>query len=247
MKKLVITDTTTIRRKVHAYLREQILSGEIGPRERLIEAKIAKEIGTSRTPVREALHTLEMEGLLESIPRVGYKVNTISDSEVDEICEIRTAIETIAVRWAMKKAHEKLVKDLKKNISMTEQRVSQGQVKAYVDLDGQFHEIIAGLSGSNRLLELAQTLRRHMVRYRIQSIYARDNVLRGINGHKAILKAIETGDVDLAAGAIRKHLEQSKRDILLYAFHERTNEQDSGYTSKRKNNDIPSTLRRHRR
>jgi len=220
MKKLVITDSTTIRKKVHAHLREQILSGEIGPQERLIEAKIAKDIGTSRTPVREALHTLEMEGLLESIPRVGYKVNTVSDSEVAEICEIRTVIETLAVRWAMKKAHKRLVKELKKNIATTEERVVRGEVRAYVDLDAQFHEIIAGLSGSRRLLELAQTLRRHMVRYRVQSIYSPDNVIRGISGHKEILAAVETGDADTAAGAIRNHLEKSKKDILLYAFRE---------------------------
>ncbi len=226
MKKLVITDSTTIRRKVHAYLREQILNGEIGPDERLVETKIAKEIGTSRTPVREALHTLEMEGLLESIPRVGYKVNTISDREVEEICEIRTAIETLAVHWATKKAHKKLVNDLKKNIAATEQRVGQGEVRAFVDLDAQFHEIIAGVSGSKRLLELAQTLRRHMVRYRVQSIYALDNVLRGINGHKAILAAIETGDVESASEAIRSHLEQSKKDILFYAFQEHAGEKN---------------------
>ena len=224
MKKLIITDSTTIRRKVHAYLREQILSGEIGPDERLVETKIAKEIGTSRTPVREALHTLEMEGLLESIPRVGYKVNTISDREVEEICEIRTAIETLAVRWAIEKAHKKLVNDLKKNIAATEQRIGRGEVRAYVELDAQFHEIIAGLSGSRRLLELAQALRRHMVRYRVQSIYAPDNVLRGIKGHKAILAAIETGNTNTAAEAIRNHLEQSKKDILLYAFKERAKE-----------------------
>ncbi len=220
MKKLVLPDSTTIRRRVHAHLREQILSGEIGPDERLIEAKIAKEIGTSRTPVREALHTLEMEGLLESIPRVGYKVNTVSDSELAEICEIRTAIETLAVRWAMEKAHEELVKNLRKNISATEQGVAHGGVRAYVELDAHFHEIIARLSGSRRLLELAQTLRRHMVRYRVQSIYAPDNVVRGIQGHKKMLAAIETGDVDLAAKALRNHLEQSKKDILYYAFQE---------------------------
>jgi GntR family transcriptional regulator, rspAB operon transcriptional repressor len=228
MKKFIITDSTTIRRKVHAYLREQILNGDIGPEERLVETKIAKEIGTSRTPVREALHTLEMEGLLESIPRVGYKVNTISDREVEEICEIRTAIETLAVRWAIKKAHKKLVNDLRKNITATEQHVGQGEVRAYVDLDAQFHEIIAGVSGSKRLLELAQTLRRHMVRYRVQSIYAPDNVLRGINGHKAILTAIETGDIEAAAKAIKNHLEQSKKDILLYAFQEHAREKKLG-------------------
>jgi DNA-binding GntR family transcriptional regulator len=220
MKKLVIKDATTIRRKVHLYLREQILSGEIGPLQRLIEAKIAKEIGTSRTPVREALHNLEMEGLLESIPRVGYKVRTLSDREVDEICQIRTAIETLAAGWAIEKDHKKLVNNLRKNIAAMEQRAARGEVRAFVDYDAQFHEIIAGLSGSRRLLELAQTLRRHMVNYRVQSIYAADNVLRAIRGHKAILAAIEKQDQEAVLEAIKHHLEQSKKDILLYAFKE---------------------------
>ena len=226
MKKLVIKDTTTIRRKVYLYLREQVLSGEIGPLQRLIEARIAKEIGTSRTPVREALHTLEMEGLLESIPRVGYKVRTLSDREVDEICQIRTAIETLAAGWAIEKDHKKLVNNLRKNIAAMEQRVARGEVRAFVDVDAQFHEIIAGLSGSRRLLELAQTLRGHMVRYRVQSVYVADNVLRAIQGHKAILAAIEKQDQKAVAEAIRHHLEQAKRDILLYAFKEHGEERN---------------------
>jgi GntR family transcriptional regulator, rspAB operon transcriptional repressor len=226
MKKLVIKDITTIRRKVYLNLREQILSGEIGPDQRLIEAKIAKEIGTSRTPVREALHTLEMEGLLESIPRVGYKVMTLSDREVDEICQIRTAIETLAAGWAIQKNHKKLVNNLRKNIAAMEQRAARGEVRAFVDSDAGFHEIIAGLSGSKRLLELAQTLRRHMLSCRVQSIYAADNVLRAIRGHKAILAAIETHDQKAVAEAIKHHLEQSKRDILLYAFKEHGEEQE---------------------
>ncbi len=220
MKKLIITDNTTIRRKVYLYLREQILGGEIGPHQRLIEAKIAQEIGTSRTPVREALHNLEMEGLLESIPRVGYKVSTISDKEVDEICEIRTAIETLAARWAMEKAHTKLVSSLRKNITAMKERAARGDIRAFVDLDAQFHEIIAGLSGSKRLHELAQNLRRHMVRYRVQSVYVADNVLRAMQGHKAILAAIEQKNHGAVAKAIRHHLEQAKKDILLYAFKE---------------------------
>ena len=220
MKKLVIKDSTTIRRKVYLHLREQVLSGEIGPLQRLVEAKIAREIGTSRTPVREALHTLEMEGLLESIPRVGYKVKTLSDRELNEICQIRTAIEALAAGWAIEKAHTKLVRDLRKNIHATEQMVAQGEVRPFIDLDAQFHEIMAGLSGSRRLLELAQTLRRHMMRYRVQSVYVADNVVRAIQGHKAILAAIEKQDQKAVAEAIKQHLEQAKRDVLLYAFKE---------------------------
>jgi DNA-binding GntR family transcriptional regulator len=220
MRRLVIRGTKTIRRKIYEYLREQLLSGEIQPHQHLIEAKIAKDIGTSRTPVREALHSLEIEGLIESIPRVGYVVKSISEREVEEICEIRMAIEALAARWAMEKAHKKLVEELKKNISISDAKVSKGDVRTFVDMDAQFHEVISKFSGSRRLLELAQTLRRHMLRYRIQSIYSVDNVLRAIEGHKGILRAIKTRDLDKVNRAIQYHMEQSKKDILRYAFKE---------------------------
>jgi len=220
MRRLVIKDSKTIRRRIYEHLREQLLNGEISPRQHLIEAKIAKEIGTSRTPVREALHSLELEGLIESIPRVGYVVKTISEQEVEEICEMRMAIEGVAARWAIEKAYKKLVEELKKNISIAEEKVSKGDVRSFVDMDARFHEIISKFSGSKRLLELAQTLRRHMLRYRIQSIYSVDNVLRAIEGHKGIAQAIRKRDLGEVNQAIRHHMEQSKSDILRYAFKE---------------------------
>ena len=220
MKRLVIKTSSTIRRKIYHFLREQLLSGELQPHQHLIEAKIAQEIGTSRTPVREALHSLELEGLIKSIPRVGYVVKPISEQEVEEICEIRMAIEGIAARWAMEKAYKKLVEELGKNISLGEDKVSKGDVRAFVDMDARFHEIISKFSGSQRLLELAQALRRHMLRYRVQSIYSIDNVLRAIDGHKGILRAIEKQNLEAVNKAIQHHMEQSKKDILRYAFRE---------------------------
>jgi len=220
MRRLVIKTSSTIRRRIYNFLREQLLSGEIQPYQHLIEAKIARDIGTSRTPVREAFHSLELEGLIESIPRVGYVVKPISEQEVEEICEIRATIEGLAARWAIEKAYKKLVEELEKNISIAEEKVSKGDVRAFVDMDARFHEIISKFSGSKRLLELAQTLRRHMLRYRIQSIYSVDNVLRAIEGHKGIAQAIRKRDLEEVNQAIRHHMEQSKSDILRYAFKE---------------------------
>lgn len=220
MRRLVIKNQKTIRRKVYDFLREKLLSGEIPPHEHLIESKIAREIGTSRTPVREALHNLELEGLIESIPRVGYVVKPTSGQEVEEICEIRRVVEELAVQWATEKARDRLIAELRGNIAVAEEKVSGGDVKSFVELDAQFHEIIARYSGSQRLLELAQTLRRHMLRYRIQSIYAADNVLRAIEGHRGILQAIEKGGLSEVKQAIQLHLEQSKKDVLRYAFKE---------------------------
>ncbi|NWG03458.1 MAG: GntR family transcriptional regulator [Syntrophaceae bacterium] len=233
MRRLVIKDTKTMRRRIYEYLREQLLNGEIAPREHLIEGKIAKEIGTSRTPVREALHGLELEGLIESIPRVGYVVKAISEQEVEEICEIRMAIEGVAARWAMEKDHPKLMEELKKNISLSNEKVSKGDARAFIDLDARFHEIIAKHSGSQRLLELAQNLRRHMLRYRLRSIYSMDNVVRAIKGHKGILRAIQKGDIGEVNQAIRGHMEQVKKDVLRYAFKETGFEGSRGQGVKR--------------
>ncbi len=227
MRRLIIKNTKSIRQRIYGHLREQLLNGEIPPHQHLVETKIAKEVGISRTPIREALHSLELEGLIESIPRVGYVVKPINEDEVEEICEIRAAIEEVGARWAMEKAPQKLIEDLRRNISVSEEIVAQGHPKAFVELDAQFHEIIAGLSGSRRLQELGQTLRRHMLRYRIQSIYLTENVLRAIEGHKGILEAIEKGHLEEVNRAIKHHLEQSKKDILTYAFKEATQKEES--------------------
>lgn len=227
-KRFVITDTATIRKKVHAYLREQILSGEIGPNERLIETKIAEQIGASRTPVREALHSLEQEGLIESIPRIGYRVKIMSDREAAEIWEIRSVIETLAARWACDNSRDRLIKELRKNIAEAEKQIAANNVASFVDLDARFHEIIARLSGGKRLLELAQSLRRHALRYRIESINLPGTVVRAIAGHKKILAAIEADDRDALAHAIGEHLEQSKKDTIRYAFHEEKNQENTG-------------------
>lgn len=232
-KKLVIKRTDTIRRRVYSHLREQILGGEYAANERLYETKISEDIGVSRTPVREALHSLELEGLIECLPKVGYAVKLISDQEVAEICEIRALIEGLGARWAVERARETLIEELRRNIDLSEAKASQGVARAFVELDAQFHEIIARLSGSERLLEFAQALRHHMLRYRVQSIYVLDNVLRAIEGHKGILASIEKGDPEGINEAIRKHLEQSKKDILRYAFKAGEVKADTG------NNKVP--------
>ena len=123
-----IKSPPTIREEVYKYLREKVLAGEVGPGDRLIETKLAEEINTSRTPVREALHKLEMERLIRSIPRVGYVVRDITEEEVEEICEIRLALETLAVKWASAKITSKEVKRLEKIIALTDNHIMKSAV-----------------------------------------------------------------------------------------------------------------------
>jgi DNA-binding GntR family transcriptional regulator len=227
MKKLVIKPGKTIRQKVYEHLRETILIGEIKPGERLVESDIARRIGTSRTPVREALHTLEREGLLESTPRIGYVVTTISEAEVSELSGIRLALEDLALRWALEKNPKKLVEGLRENIHRSEALLAAGDVKFFVEMDAKFHQIISEIADSKQLTEMTQNMRRHMLRYRIHSIYSTENVQRAIAGHKAVLEAVVNGNTQKARDALRAHIEQSRKDILLYGFKNQEQEKNS--------------------
>ncbi len=218
MKKLVIRPNKTIREKVYEYLREGILSGKIKSGDRLVESELAGRIGTSRTPVREALHTLEREGLVDSLHRVGYVVRPISELEVSELCQIRLALEALALRWALSKDPAGLARAMRKNLSRCEQQVAAGNLKSFIEMDAQFHDLISEVADSSRLKEMTNSIRRYMLRYRIQSIYTEDNVGRAIAGHRALLEAIEDGDNQAAQRALAAHIKQSKKDILYFGF-----------------------------
>ena len=215
---LVIRRPVSIREKVHSVIRDDILNGRIPPGERIIENRVAQDIKTSRTPVREALHSLEREGLIEAIPRVGYRVKELRWEEVEEICEIRIINETLAVSWAIDRITPKEIKLLENNLSRSEAEVKRGNPKSLVEHDAEFHEILARASGSQHLLELCQMLRRHMLRYRMQSLYLEASAIRAIKGHRNILESIKKKDKSGIEPAIRKHLEWVKFDIKENVF-----------------------------
>ena len=220
MKGLDFSDHSAIWTTVYEHVREKIFSGEIKPGQRLVETTVAKEIGTSRTPVREAFHNLQKDGLIESIPRVGYRVLSISQEEVIQICKIREALEIIAAHWAMQKSYTTVIQELSSIIARSKEKIAQNDIYSYADLDAQFHETIARLSGSTHIMEITQLMRRHMLRHRVTSFFHTDVFVRALDGHELIYRAIERRDPDEVERAIRYHLDLSLRDILAVAPRE---------------------------
>ena len=225
-QKLVIENPVSIRERVYEYIRDRILSGKLTPSTRMVETQLAKEIGTSRTPVREALHVLEMEGLLEAIPRVGYRVKELKWEDVEEICEIRAVNEILACRWAMQRITPDDLKSIEDNLTLAEAEIKEGHPESFVERDAEFHELLVKASGSERLLELCSMLRRHMLRYRVESLYLPETVLRAIAGHRRILDCLKEKNEEDFEAAVREHLEQSKQDIHRYAFEEKLPRED---------------------
>lgn len=211
--KLLIEQPVPIRKQVYEHLRNQILSQAFEPSSRLVEAQIAHEIGISRTPVREALHLLEKDGFIESIPRVGYKVKQLDWNELDQIFEIRRVNETLACRWAIEKIGERDLKALEKNLTQTALIVSKGQPNLFLKYDEEFHEILGRASGSLHLLELCKQLRRLMLRYRAASLRDMQAVQTALEDHARILDLLKKRDEPGLEQALIDHLNYSKEDI----------------------------------
>ncbi len=215
----VIEQPITFRQQIHKRISELILSGQIGPSERIVEAKLAESLGVSRTPVREALHMLEKEGILEAIPRIGYHVKEIRWEEVEEICEVRKVNETLAVRLAIARISPPEVNAMEELLTMCEAQFRAGNVGNRFVYDAEFHDMLARSSGSQILAEICNILRRHMFLYRIKSIYEPEvSALHALEGHRAIFERIKERDVAGAEAAVCEHLDYMKKNVREYAF-----------------------------
>lgn len=215
---LPVDDSLTIRDRVYYYVRQLIMDGRFSPEDRIVEAQLAKKFNISRTPVREALHGLEREGLLESIPRVGYQLRAISYKDVEEICEIRIVNETLAAKWAIQRITPELIPELEENIRISEEKARNESPRTFVELDEKFHEIIQRASGSARLVGYCMLLRRSMLLWRVRSIFTLETVLKALDGHRRILDCIRKCADDEVGRAIREHLNFAKQSIKNGSF-----------------------------
>jgi DNA-binding GntR family transcriptional regulator len=215
---LQIEQPLSIREQVYKRISDLIINGKIAPTERIVEHKLAQQLGVSRTPVREALHVLEMEGFLDAIPRIGYQLKEIHWDEVDEICEIRKINETLAVRWAVERITPEELDSLKENLDSAQADIAKGPPERFVDRDADFHEKLVRASGSQRLVEICQILRRHMLRYRMESISNPETAMGAIAGHRNILERLREHDLVGVEKAIGDHLDFVKTDLHQYAL-----------------------------
>jgi DNA-binding GntR family transcriptional regulator len=134
-------------------------------------------------------------------------------SEVEEICGIRAVNEILAAQWAMERITPDELRALEENIAISKKEIGEGNLRSFVERDAEFHEILARASGSKRLLELCQLLRRHMLRYRVKSLYLKETALQALLGHCGILDSLRKRDKKGIERAIREHLEFAKQSI----------------------------------
>lgn len=211
---LEMNEYLPLRDVVFHTLRQAILKGELKPGERLMEIQLAQKLGVSRTPVREAIRKLELEGLVLMIPRKGAEVAEITVKDLEDVLEVRGALEELAVRDACDHITEEQLQDLLQAAEEFKQALESGDLVKCAEADVAFHDIIYSATNNRRLLQILNNLREQMYRYRME--YMKDGRTHKIllEEHDAIQRALRKHDKVKAGDAIRIHIENQKRSII---------------------------------
>ena len=207
-------EAISLTEKVYQDLRSGIIMGRIPGGTRLVESSLASEMKVSRTPVREALHKLALEGLLYSIPRAGYIVDEMSDHDVQDLFDVRIKIEQMAVRMAIEKITPDELGQLASNLERTDAVLGNEMREQMAELDTDFHGIIYRAARSKTLYRICRTLSDHTLKYRIALIDKSEMSRKTRDGHYEIYHAMAAKDPDGADAAISSHLELAKTDIV---------------------------------
>lgn len=207
-------DFLPLRDVVFSTLRKSILTGELKPGERLMEIHLADKLGVSRTPIREAIHMLELEGLVTMIPRRGAEVSKITEKSMQDVLEVRRSLDALCAELACERITEEDLVSLEDACKAFEVSVQTGDLTEIAKCDVALHNIIVLATRNTRLMQLVNNLSEQMYRYRFE--YIKDKKMHPIlvDEHKKILQAIITKDKESAANAAKEHIDNQKKAII---------------------------------
>lgn len=203
-----------LRDVVFNTLRQAILTGELKPGERLMEIHLAERLGVSRTPIREAIRKLELEGLVTMIPRRGAEVAQITEKSMSDVLEVRRALDALCVELACDRITEEELACLEQACSDFESAVKTGEIKVIAQADVKLHDIIVQATGNARLIQLVNNLSEQMYRYRFEYIKDSSRHENLVEEHRIIYESILHKDKETASGAAKIHIDNQKKAII---------------------------------
>lgn len=202
-----------LRDVVFNTLRQAILRGELKPGERLMEIQLANKLGVSRTPIREAIRKLELEGLVLMIPRKGAEVADITEKSLRDVLEVRKALEELAVKLTCDKIKDEEIEELKKAACKFKEALECGDVTEYAEADVKFHDIIYRTTDNERLIQLLFNLREQMYRYRVEYLKREDAHEVLLAEHEKIVETIEKRDKEQAMQVVCQHIDNQVKAV----------------------------------
>ena len=206
--------------KVFQQLRDDILNGKYKENDELREITIGNELGVSRTPVREALRQLELEGLIQIIPNKGAYVHGITTKDVNDIYSMRSLLEGLCVRWATENITEEQMQQLEEVMLLSEYHLGQEKSDQVVLLDGKFHEILYQASDSRMLEHLLGDFHRYVRMARRKSVEQKGRADLSVKEHRAILDAIKSKDADKAEALANQHMQKVMENLRQQGYEQ---------------------------
>ena len=203
-----------LRDVVFNTLRKAILTGTLKPGERLMEVHLANKLGVSRTPIREAIRKLELEGLVIMIPRRGAEVAQITEKSLKDVLEVRRALDALSVELACDRITEEELGTLKKACDDFETAVREKDVSVIAKADVALHDIIVKATGNQRLQQLVNNLAEQMYRYRFVYIKDESQHDKLIAGHKEIFESIAGRDKERASRVAKLDIDNQEKSII---------------------------------
>ncbi len=203
-----------LRDVVFKTLRQGILTGELKPGERLMEIHLANKLGVSRTPIREAIRKLELEGLVTMIPRRGAEVAQITEKSMKDVLEVRKVLDNLSVELACERITEEEKEMLKNACVDFEEAVKTGDFAKIAKTDVAFHDIIVTATRNIRLSQMVNNLAEQMYRYRFEYIKDSTQHARLVQEHEEICQGILAGDKEKALEAIEAHIDNQEIAVL---------------------------------
>lgn len=191
-------------------LREWIVSGKLDLGEHLSEVRVAADLGVSRTPVREAMNRLEMEGLLNVEPQRGTFVFCLAPEEIAKLCDARVCLETTALRAAISSNPKQLQKKLHDCVSKMTLAREKGDVSGYLALDTQFHQHFFDCSGNRFLDDAYQAIAQKMASLRNRLGRHPDHMDKSYREHIELSKAVGKSDTEGALAILRLHIDRKE-------------------------------------
>lgn len=203
-----------LRDVVFNTLRRAIITGEFAPGERLMEISLANRLGVSRTPVREAIRKLELEGLVIMIPRKGAQVAKITEKSLRDVIEIRCVLEEFAASLACERITEEGKEKLKEAHRQFVEAAQTNDIIDIVEKDEQFHDAIFQATCNDRLITIINNLREQFYRYRMEYVKDIEQHSVLVNEHELLLRAIYDGDSETAKRIMRTHLQNQQEGVI---------------------------------
>lgn len=203
------TSNQPLSTNLYSELQEDILTGKLKAGEKLTEQKICNEYKVSRTPVREALRQLEMDGLIENIPNRGAFVLGLSEQDVEDMYVLRKAYEVQAVRWAIERITEEELNELEETFEFMEFYTMKNDINKMLNINTAFHQIIYNATHNRMLKQLLSSYQVYLKHCNPSNYYAPDYLTNVLKEHKAIFDAFMAKDVEGGALAMSIHMDNS--------------------------------------